>query len=379
MSEILEKTEKKVEYLELIYDLIFVYIIGRNNSLLHHLDDGFISGGMFIAYVVCSLAVIQIWNFSAYYINIFGKNGLREHIFLFLNMFLLYFIAEGTGENWENHYTQYHVAWALILLNTAVQYLIEYHNQKGNQKLAHQIQKSSAVLITEALLILLAVPAYHLFGVECFWIAIVFGMMGATFTGKRSEAYQVDFMHLTERAMLYVVFTFGEMIIGIAGYFEETFSLNNLYFSLMVFLIAVALFLSYETLYDHIVNRELSDNGLNYLLIHVFLIFSLNNITASLEFMHDSEVNLMQKMLFLVFSFLLYYCCLFLLGRYAKKQCGFNRKFYLTMAGMALSFSILMVLFRNMMQINILITVVYSFAIFLILYQFGKHQKNTDL
>ena len=97
MSEILEKSEKKVEYLELIYDLIFVYIIGRNNSLLHYLDGGSISGGMFIAYVVCSLAVIQIWNFSAYYINIFGKNGLREHIFLFLNMFLLYFIAEGTG------------------------------------------------------------------------------------------------------------------------------------------------------------------------------------------------------------------------------------------------------------------------------------------
>ena len=27
------KKEKKVEYLELIYDLIFVFIIGRNNSL----------------------------------------------------------------------------------------------------------------------------------------------------------------------------------------------------------------------------------------------------------------------------------------------------------------------------------------------------------
>jgi len=264
----------------------------------------------------------------------------------------------------------------LILLNTAVQYLTEYHSHKENQELAHQIRKSSAVLITEAILILLAGFAYQLTGIEFSWIAIVFGMTGATFTGKHSEAYQVDFMHLTERAMLYVVFTFGEMIIGIAGYFEENLSLGNLYFSLMVFLIAVALFLSYETLYDHIVNRELSDNGLNYLLIHVFLIFSMNNITASLEFMHDSEVNLMQKMLFLISSFLLYYCCLFLLGRYAKKQCGFNRKFYLTMAGMALSFAVLMILFRNIMQINILITVIYSFVVYLILYKFGKHQKS---
>ena len=242
----------------------------------------------------------------------------------------------------------------MILLNTAVQYLVEYHKHKGNPELSDQTRKSSIVLITEAVLILFAVPIYQIFGVEISWLAIAFGMIGATFIGKNSEVYQVDFMHLTERAMLYVVFTFGEMIIGIAGYFEEKISLTNLYFSLMVFLIAVALFLSYETIYDHIVNRELSDDGLKYLLIHVFLIFSLNNITASLEFMHDAEVNLIQKMLFLVSSFLLYYCCLFLLGRYAKKQCGFNRKFYLTMAGMALSFSVLMILFRNIMQINIL-------------------------
>ena len=32
----IDSKEKKVEYIELIYDLIFVYIIGRNNSLLHH-------------------------------------------------------------------------------------------------------------------------------------------------------------------------------------------------------------------------------------------------------------------------------------------------------------------------------------------------------
>ncbi len=30
----MHQDEKKVEYIELIYDLIFVYLIGRNNSLL---------------------------------------------------------------------------------------------------------------------------------------------------------------------------------------------------------------------------------------------------------------------------------------------------------------------------------------------------------
>ena len=122
------KEEKKVEYLELIYDLIFVYVIGRNSSLLRELQNGFVPWQMFLAYVLCSLAVIQIWNYSTFYINMFGRNKVRDHIALFLNMYLLYYIGEGTRVHWQSFQTQYHVAWALILINTGVQYFIERRN-----------------------------------------------------------------------------------------------------------------------------------------------------------------------------------------------------------------------------------------------------------
>ena len=98
--ENLNKEEKKVEYLELIYDLIFVYLIGRNNSLLHHVENGFISGEMFIIYLLCTFIIIQIWNFSTFYINRYGRNGFRDHIFLFVNMYLLYYMEpENTGSH----------------------------------------------------------------------------------------------------------------------------------------------------------------------------------------------------------------------------------------------------------------------------------------
>lgn len=103
----LQPKEKKVEYLELIYDLIFVYIIGRNNSLLHHVENGFVTGEVFLAYVLCTLAVIQIWNYSTFYINLYGRNGARDHIFLCLNMFFLYFMADGTSAQWQDSLYKY--------------------------------------------------------------------------------------------------------------------------------------------------------------------------------------------------------------------------------------------------------------------------------
>ena len=104
--------------------------------------------------------------------------------------------------------------------------------------------------------------------------------MTAVFTvGQKSSAGFVDFPHLSERAMLYIVFTFGEMVIAVSGYFADKFTLNNLYFCAMAFLIVVGLFLSYGVFYDHIIDRERETNGLLYMLMHIFLIFELNNIT----------------------------------------------------------------------------------------------------
>ena len=50
---------------------------------------------------------------------------------------------------------------------------------------------------------------------EFSYIPILFGIAASIATGKKTGegSLNVDFAHLSERAMLYVVFTFGEMVI----------------------------------------------------------------------------------------------------------------------------------------------------------------------
>ena len=56
-----ETDDKKVEYIELIYDLIFVYLIGRSSSFLDRIEAGFISVSTIFHYLASSLIFIQIW------------------------------------------------------------------------------------------------------------------------------------------------------------------------------------------------------------------------------------------------------------------------------------------------------------------------------
>ena len=379
VKQFIEKKEKKVEYIELIYDLIFVYIIGRNHLLLHHTVDGFVSRSMFISYIFCTLAIIQIWTFTTYYINIYGKKSVREHIFLFVNMFLLYFMAQGIGADWQATHLQFHIAWALILVNIAVQYAIEWRGQTQAEYL-RRIQGMIVILLSEAALALVSIAEFHFFGTTySSFSAVLCGIVMVMAFSRSSCKSLVDFNHISERAMLYVVFTFGEMIIAIAGFFEDELSFSTLYFALMAFLVVVGLFFSYGVFYDHLIDKQKQTNAIGYMMVHIFLIFSLNNITNALEFMRKQEVDLLQKMVLLAFSFSSYYISLFLAGLYAKKHLKPDKKLVAAALGITAAFIALMIVMRENMYLNAALSVVYVFSMFGFIYNFKRKLVGKSL
>lgn len=140
----------------------------------------------------------------------------------------------------------------------------------------------------------------------------------------------------------------------------------------MSFLIVVGLFLSYGTLYDHLIDREQKTAGLVYMLIHIFLILAMNNITTALEFMQDEEVALLPKMLLMIGSLLLYYGAMFALLRFKKTSCRASLRFWLTLAGCGVLFAALMLLCRKLMYVNIALTAAFVFGIFILLHRWGK-------
>lgn len=370
----LNKEEKKVEYLELIYDLVFVYMVGRNNALLSHFEGGFVSAEAFVSFILCTLAIIQIWNFTTFYINMFGRNGIRDHVFLLVNMYLMYFIGESTRHDWHAYQAQYHIAWALILTNIGLQYVIEMRNHKADVWNRDISKRMAITLFLEAAIVLSSafVPAKT--GPVMSFVAIFTGII-LTMTGRhRSLGGQIDFMHLTERAMLYVVFTFGEMIIVISAYFtgDGSFDPDVIYFSLMCFLIVAGLFVSYEIIYDHLIDREMDDSGMLYMIIHIFILFALSCITVSLEFMREPEVAVFPKVVFITGAIIGYYAFLLCTSRYVRKTCRLDAKFILGQTALAAVFAALMVVFRENMKVNIFITVAYVWCIVGIIYSSKK-------
>ena len=368
------KTEKKVEYLELIYDLIFVYVIGRNNTLLHDVENGFVSPSVFFTFLIFGFAVIQIWNFSTFYTNLYGRNSVRDHIFVFINMFLLYFIGDGTRSDWAAYRTKYHIAWALILINIAVQYLIEYRKHKDSPLEMKAIRGMLLVLFGETVLVLSSIIAFNTFTIILSVLGILFGIVLTFVFADKKKAVHIDFPHLTERAMLFVVFTFGEMIIAIAPYFAVEITASSIFFCIMCFLLVVGLFLCYEALYDHIIDRHMESSGREYMTIHIFLIFGLSLITAALVFMRDPEIYIWPKVVMLAGAFLLTYLCMFLLLRFAKPEMKRCRKVIIRAVILSVVYAALMVIFRENMYLNAAFSVIYVAGQYLLIMLFRRQR-----
>ena len=368
--------EKKVEYIELIYDLIFVYIIGRNNSLLHVMKNGFIDPGSFLTYVLTALIILQIWFYTTLFINRYGENDKLMHAGIFVNMYLLYFMARGIRHDWQGEFYTFNGAWLLILLNLAFHYYLQYKKTSTAKPWETAPIKSNIItILIQCAILIISFPVFFLTGFPISPLAMVFGICVAIADKSSNQLIPLDFRHLTERVMLYVVFTFGEMIIAITDYFEGEINLNTIYYSLSAFLIVSGLFMSYGLLYDRLLDRDEGSNGSWYMLIHVALILSLNHVTAALEFMREEEVSTFPKNIFLISSFILYYLCLFVLMRFNKEEFIPHKHMSLLLLVCMLFFVTIMLLLYKNPEISIAVTVIFIWTLlmrFRKLYIIGK-------
>ncbi|MCR5420551.1 MAG: low temperature requirement protein A [Lachnospiraceae bacterium] len=330
---------KKVEYIELIYDLIFVYLIGRSSSLLDRVEAGFITGETFLNYIVSSMIILQIWFFTTLYMNWFGENSVRDKVMILINMILLYFMGANTIHGWDINYPVYMGAWCMILLNLSVHYLLQLRTRENPEWRKH-ILSNAVLLLLQALYIAGSIPVYLMTQNTLGPWGFLIGLAALPFITKMPT----DFSHLTERVMLYVIFTFGDMLLIIAEYFTAGFTFETVYFAVTSVLIVAGLFFSYGYIYDHLIYKSGMRRCGLYMILHVFIIIALSCITTALEFMRDSEVRSLPKVVMMVISLLVYYIGLAMTENWSIRSYVARKRFFpLLLVGFIL-FAVIMIL-----------------------------------
>lgn len=333
---------KKVEYIELFFDLIFVYTFRSINSLFHHVEGGFPSMQLLGTFFFLMTVAVQVWFFSVLFFNRYGRKSIRDYLTILLNMYLLYYMATSATVHQLEDFGLYHLAWAGILLNLAYRNWDKreygHHLDSLDKKILLQ---TSAGLCMQALVVLLCIPLYHYTGFMLSPFALLFGFLIRLRNRRYLLEHPADFPHLTERILLLVILTFGEMLIGIGSYFHPG---ESVFFNISAFMIAAGMFLSYGFYYDNVLEHHRKASGLGILMLHIPMVLAINSTTIALELFAEKEEYSAMKPVFLLLALLLYYVLLLGMNRYGKIK-GFADAFYLLLTGLMMAAYIPAILF----------------------------------
>lgn len=366
--------EKKVEHIELFYDLIFVFCISKLTRLLEPMTEHFDDFTLLPTYLLLFMILLQIWILTTFLMNRYGYRHATDYLCIFINMFFLFFMADGIRTDWSaDSFLRFHVAWALIMLNMALQFGYKLHRHECMDALDDRIIKRyMAILLTEGGLAALCIPVFLITGKAATLVPLAVGILliarSAGLFGKRP----VHFDHLTERISLLVVITFGEMVVGITGYFTTS---SKPFYGMMVFLVVFGLFLIYVFDYYNYLDRERRTAGIGFTLLNVPLIFGANNITMALEAMLTSDAGTWPKTLYLVISMLVYMLGFWGLIIYHKEEFrkDVNKRWLgLSIPGVFFLFCALILALHAEPAAGAALTVVMVYLILLLIWRFFK-------
>jgi len=205
--------ERRVSYVELFYDLVFVVVVARAaNALAHHVSWGAVG-----AFAVIFAMVWILWLNGTLYYDLHGREDGRTRTFVFLEMILLAILAVFTGGANGAYGNEFAVVYALLL---AVVTLFWWRVQRyDDPKYLPQARRYVGFMMVGVALVGSSVWAPEAWRVSVWAVFAVIGLTLALLTFMRhrpaGQVATVPTESLVERFDLFTILVLGEVVSGV--------------------------------------------------------------------------------------------------------------------------------------------------------------------
>lgn len=353
--------EKRVELIELFYDLIFVYAISKLTSLISEPINGGIDLNALFVYVITSFVILQAWLYFTNYVNHYGEWKWYEYLIACINMISVIYMANTISANWVFMYLPFNLSMLIMLLTVLSLYFVHVYREKTLDCAAGN---SVTILSVVCFIYILALIAIYLnLSSIVIWIDVIAVLVGAFlpfFLKGNFDRCIISFPHLTERFELLTIITFGEAIVGMAHFFD--ISHFNL-IPIMVFFIILTMFGSYVVQIHNLVNHHREERSLRLMFSHYFIVISINLVTFALELIHSGEINHWIVSGMMIISLIVFYVSIMANREYYYDNVKLSRKNILSMV---------LVTFIGILVILTFIDNLYGFLIGVLIVTWGN-------
>lgn len=297
---------KKVTWLELFYDLLFVAAVATATNVLLHVEKGEIHPEYFLKFVLIFIPIWWSWVGQTLFINRFGHDFLHQRIFTILQMVFVLIMTSSLSVDFDQYYLPFLIGYAGSRALTAIQYLVVRRLEEGNKKkVAHYLGTRFwiGIIISFCSIFFDSWIRYIVLYAGVF-VDIVVPFFGRKYLVKSST----NTAHLLERFASLTLILYGESVISTLYVLQpQKGDWNSLSFSIISFILIISMWWQYFDNVEKKVDKSIQAAGQIIIYGHLFILMSLSMIAASIKLLFLNEVHYSFNLFFIFGSVLLYF------------------------------------------------------------------------
>ncbi|PAE36649.1 low temperature requirement protein A [Bacillus sp. 7884-1] len=298
--------EKKVTWLELFYDLLFVASVSVATHVLLHVEDGYIHAEYLIKFGLIFIPIWWAWVGQTMFVNRFGQDLFHQRLFLILQMFFVLVMTSSLSVDFDTYYLSFLIGYIGLRAITAIQYLVVRRLETGFRKEAAQYLGRYfwiGIIISLCSLFFDSWVRYVLL-----YFGIFIDIMVPVFGRRYLVKVPTNTAHLLERFGLFTIILFGESLISTLAVIQPTQGdWNSIGFAVISFILIIAMWWQYFDNVEKKVDKSIQTAGQTIIYGHLFILMSLSMIAASIRLLLLHEVHYIFIQYFVYGSVLLYF------------------------------------------------------------------------
>lgn len=298
--------EKKVTWLELFYDLLFVAAVSKATHVLLHVEHGSISPEHLGKFILIFIPIWWAWVGQTVYVNRYGEDRNTQRVAMIVQMFFVLIMIASLDVNFDANYLPFLIGYIGLRALTAIQYLVTAR--------AHTHHKRETA---------------SFFG-KYFWIGIVISCMSlfldsglryvvlyagiaidilVPIIGRRKLVITpIQTAHLLERFALFTLILLGESVVSMISVLQEQhFTIQSIVYTALSFMLVIAVWWQYFENVERYVDKEKQTAGQTIMYGHLFIYLSLSMMAASLQLLFLGGLEYTFILCFVFASVLLYF------------------------------------------------------------------------
>jgi low temperature requirement protein LtrA len=300
------RAEKKVTWLELFYDLLFVAAVSKASHVLLHVETGTIPLEYLFKFILIFVPIWWAWVGQSVFVNRFGQDVFSHRIFLILQLFFVLIMTASLSVNFDQYYVSFLVGYVGLRAMTAIQYLTVHKNEEADRK-------STAWYLGSRFWIGLVISSLSLFfdswvRYVVLYAGIIVDILLPLVGRKYLVKSPINTHHLLERFSLFTLILLGESVVSILAVLQSShWTWQSILFALLTFLLIIAMWWQYFDNVEKKVDKSIETAGQTIIYGHLFIYISLSMIAASIQLLFLEQLNYIFMVCFIFGSVLLYF------------------------------------------------------------------------